>query len=235
MKIGIITDIHNNEIALEAVIKRLNEEKVDGIICCGDLIGIGPSPEETVQMIKNLPNLMACVAGNHERYLTEGMTLKSHMTLGEQAQHQWEHARLSEDSKAFIHELELEKRLIIHHKVIHVIHYAMNDNKDYLHLVKNPSLAEIEQAYENIEADVILYGHQHSPSILKGKKRFINPGSVGCPGDSTVARAGILIINEAIEFVPLEIEYPVNQVLQKIDRLNYPDGDVVKKIFYGVD
>lgn len=72
MKLGIITDIHNNLTALDAVVKRLQEIKCDKIICCGDIIGIGPYPEETVQYMMQIPDLIA-VRGNHEKYLLEGM------------------------------------------------------------------------------------------------------------------------------------------------------------------
>ena len=57
MKIGIITDVHNNVIALNSMLAVFEEEGCDEIICCGDIIGIGPFPEETVQRIKSLPNI----------------------------------------------------------------------------------------------------------------------------------------------------------------------------------
>ena len=47
MKLGVITDIHNNLTALRVVVERLNQMECDKIICCGDIIGIGPYPEET--------------------------------------------------------------------------------------------------------------------------------------------------------------------------------------------
>ena len=68
MKIGIITDVHNNVIALNSYVAVFEEEGCDEIICCGDIIGIGPFPEETVQRIKSLPNIR-CVLRNHEKYL----------------------------------------------------------------------------------------------------------------------------------------------------------------------
>ena len=51
MKIGIITDIHSNIKALNAVLDEFDKTKVDKIISCGDIIGIGPNPEETVQAL----------------------------------------------------------------------------------------------------------------------------------------------------------------------------------------
>lgn len=73
MKIGIITDVHNNIAALNAVLQRFRDANCEGIICCGDLIGGGAYPEETVSAIIGIPNMLACVSGNHERYLTEGV------------------------------------------------------------------------------------------------------------------------------------------------------------------
>jgi len=94
----------------------------------------------------------------------------------------------------------------------------------------------IETAFENIKADVILYGHVHNKSILKGSKYFINPGSVGCPGkDLTIARAGILTIDKEIDFSEIAVEYDVAKVIEKIDDLGYPDSHVVKRIFYGIE
>ena len=72
MKIGVITDIHSNLPALKAIMERLDELNCDQIVCCGNIIGIGPYPEETVQFMLNIPNLIA-VRGNHEKYLLEGM------------------------------------------------------------------------------------------------------------------------------------------------------------------
>lgn len=51
MKIGILTDIHSNINALNVVLEEFEKLKVDKIICCGDIIGIGPKPEEVVQAL----------------------------------------------------------------------------------------------------------------------------------------------------------------------------------------
>ena len=51
MKLGIITDIHSNIIALNEVLKKFEKIKIDKILCCGDIIGIGSSPEEVIQAL----------------------------------------------------------------------------------------------------------------------------------------------------------------------------------------
>ena len=104
MKIGIITDVHSNIIALNAVLGEFDKLKIDKIICCGDIIGIGPNPEETVQkLMKNKGKLIA-VRGNHEQYLLKGLPKDVHddkreMSLGEIKNHEWTHNKLRENSK----------------------------------------------------------------------------------------------------------------------------------------
>ena len=70
MKIGIITDIHSNIIALEAILKELDKEGCEKNICSGGIVGIGPRPEETVRRIMEIPYFCA-VKGNHKKYLWE--------------------------------------------------------------------------------------------------------------------------------------------------------------------
>lgn len=65
MKIGVITDIHNNVVALEAMLNVFEKNGCTEMLCCGDIIGIGPYPEETVKKIMSLSNIK-CVLGNHK-------------------------------------------------------------------------------------------------------------------------------------------------------------------------
>ena len=69
-RIGLITDIHGNDLALKEALKRL-DGKVDEIICLGDLIGIGPNGNEVIEIVKKIKNF-SCVLGNHDRYLLYG-------------------------------------------------------------------------------------------------------------------------------------------------------------------
>lgn len=98
MKIGVLTDIHNNVVALNAVLKEFDKENCEKIVCAGDIIGIGPYPEETVQRMMSIPNLIA-VRGNHEKYLLEGLPSQypndEGMEYEEMEYHKWERGCLS--------------------------------------------------------------------------------------------------------------------------------------------
>ena len=125
MKVGIITDIHSNIQALNAVLDKFNELKVDKIICCGDIVGIGINPEEVVQALMNKKDKLIAVRGNHEQYLLNGLPEYVHddkrrMSDEEIANHNWNHNKLSKESKSFLVELELTKTIEIEgKKIIH--------------------------------------------------------------------------------------------------------------------
>jgi predicted phosphodiesterase len=69
VKVGIISDIHGDIVALDAAIARLREMKCDPIICAGHLLDLEPFGEEVVQRIK--AEGIVCIRGNHERWALE--------------------------------------------------------------------------------------------------------------------------------------------------------------------
>ena len=240
MKIGIITDVHSNIIALNAELNEFEKIEVDKIICCGDIIGIGPNPEETVQeLMKNEDKLIA-VIGNHEQYLLKGLPKDVHddkraMSLEEIDNHEWTHSKLSENSKKFISKFKISNIIEIEGKKIYIVHYPSNENGIYKKHIKNPTIKQNEEMFSGIDADIFIYGHTHTTSINnKNNKWYINLGSLGCPVKSNIANAGILEINKnEIRYKQLKIEYDVNEVIQEIERLKFPFYKGILKIFYG--
>ncbi len=63
MKVGLISDIHSNKIALEAVLNDM--EEVDMLVCLGDIIGYGPWPSECLDIVRNRSDVV--IQGNHDR------------------------------------------------------------------------------------------------------------------------------------------------------------------------
>jgi len=234
MKIGIITDIHNNSVALEAVLARFSQENCDGVICCGDIIGIGPYPEETVKIVMNIPNLMTCVKGNHESYFVEGIHIEPNMSAEEAEHHKHMHILMSPSLKEFLCSLKFEEYLEVDGKKIYVAHYALDENNRFKRGTERPTLGQVQQLFSGIEADVILYGHHHTKYIFRDDKLYINCGSLGCPhSDSGIAKAGILVIDDKITFTELEVQYDVVKVLADMDEMDYSGKDTIKKIFFG--
>lgn len=239
VKLGVITDIHNNFTALKAVVNKLNQMECDKIVCCGDIIGIGPCPEETVQYMMQIPNLIA-VRGNHEKYLLEGMPKdypnEENMSFEEMKHHKWEHSLLSTKSVAFLKNLPYKTDIIYEGFNISVMHYCMDRDGHYVNYKAHPSKKDLKKMFADVRSDIILYGHDHCRNICKGDKLYINVGSLGCPAqDRNFARAGILKIEKGTaDIQKIDVIYNVNDVIHLIDEINYPEADHIKKYFYGL-
>ncbi len=137
MKIGIITDIHSNIRALNAVLEEFEKIGLDKIICCGDIIGIGPNPEAVVQKLIEQKNKLISVQGNHEQYLIKGLPEivhndKRRMSDDEIKNHKWNQNQLSYESKEFIKNLSVSNMLQIDNKKVHIVHYPIEKDLKYL-------------------------------------------------------------------------------------------------------
>ena len=117
-------------------------------------------------------------------------------------------------------------------KKIFITHYAMNDDNKY-----NSFCNSIEKLFSSVKADIIIYGHNHSKNICNTDKLYINVGSLGCPAnDRNIARYGILeIADENVNIKTKELKYNSETVINKINELNYPASDEIKKFFYGIN
>lgn len=242
MRIGIMPDIHSNIQALDAVLKEFDRREVEKIICCGDIIGIGPNPEETVQMLIKRKYSLISVRGNHEKYLIEGLPREVHehkrkMSPEEIKNHEWNHNKLSEESKNFIIELPETRSFEIENKKIHVVHYPCNEEGNYKKIIKRPTIADNQEMFKKIDADIFLYGHTHTISVNSNDdKWYINTGAVGCIIDNDMASSGILSINdEKVDFQCLSIEYDIKKTIEEINKIKFPMYKKILKIFYRRD
>ena len=240
MKLGIITDIHSNILALDKVIEEFKKIKIDKIICCGDIIGIGPRPEEVVQELMKISDKLIAVRGNHEKYLLEGLPINIHddkrkMDLEEIKNHKWIHSRISEQSKNFLEGFPTYRNIKIENKNIYATHYPINSDGSYKKHIKFPTIKESKEMFNEVNSDIYIYGHTHveCANYIEGKC-FINPGSLGCPLKSNIAKAGVLDIKcNEVQFKQLNILYDVSEVIKEIKELKFPFYEGILKIFYG--
>lgn len=236
-KIGVLTDIHSNLPALEGALAFLRAQGCGEIICCGDIIGIGPWPEETVRRVRELPDFYG-VEGNHDGYLSRGLRFPwpDGMEDGEAAHHYWEHGLLSRESRDFLK--GLPQTLLLEREGVRImaVHYPMKGGR-YAPFRRSPSAADCREMFKEMPAaDVYLYGHDHMPGRAEDGALYLNPGSLGCPHNGRgEARCGVLTLWDGqAAFEEALVPYDLDKVIGKIDSLGYSDYLMIKKIFYGV-
>ena len=237
MRYGIITDVHGNILALNAVLEELEKRNVDKIICCGDIVGIGPRPEETAQKLYALKDKLIAVRGNHEQYLLDAIPDKIHgrdITEDEIGFHKWTRSHVSDDAKAFLKSLPFEQVIEDEGKKIYVAHYPYDENRKFKKHIMKPNIDESEQLFSEVDADVYLFGHTHVKTFNKNKgKWYINPGSLGCPKDTNLACFGVLNIEkDKIDFEELQVEYDKDTVVNELMEIKFPYYQVILKVFF---
>src|SRR6266567_2063696 len=123
MRIALISDIHGNCFALDAILADIHSRSIEQIVCLGDAIQGGPQPAEVAQRLRKL----ACpvIMGNADAWLLTGHDTRSHEEISPQqiAVKEWSLAQLSATDRAFIEQflpsleiaLEAPRKLLCFH------------------------------------------------------------------------------------------------------------------------
>lgn len=167
MKIGILSDIHGNLEALEAVVKEIDNQKVEQVICLGDNIGYGPDPDGVVQLLRD--RNYQSVLGNHEFALFDK---RGRRWLNFQAaENNQETKKLLTPSNLLFCKslplfLEKENGYFVHG-------FPKTSVFKYLH---NQSDTRIEDLFSTSQVSVFFVGHTHKLQYVNNQKGIIQRG-----------------------------------------------------------
>ena len=203
MRLAILSDIHANVTALNAVLAEIGRRHVDRFVLLGDLVNYGMRPNEIVDIVRKMDDkFIAKIWGNHEKAVMDNDTTRFATDRGRAILH-YTQKRLSQESIDFINNkmnrdgtcsLEIDGKKFL------LVHGIMGD--PYWGKFAPAELMREEYA----QYDFVLTAHSHvchyfevlfkadSPSTRNKKKTvFINPGSVGQPRNiNPCAQFGIL-------------------------------------------
>lgn len=193
--IALVSDIHGNLAALEAVLARIDELGVDTIVCLGDTAGYYPQVDECCAALRRRG--VRSVRGNHDHYLVTGTRSGRSRFADLCMDHQVR--AVSEESIQWLATLPL--REVFHG--ISVVHGGWRDPlEEYL--------LELDDVYfAEQPGDLFASGHTHRATVWVGEvAAYCNPGSVGQPrdGDPRASFATWDGTRFALERVPYDIE-----------------------------
>jgi predicted phosphodiesterase len=201
MKVGLISDIHANAAALEAVLADLARERPDRLVCLGDLVGGGPQPREVIARVGGLG--CPVVAGNVDAlvatfapeavapliayFLERGATEAAARRMVDI--NDWSSAHLAPEERAFL--LELQPTVAVdlgEAATLLCFHGSPGSFEDNI-LATTPE-AELDALLAGVEATVLAGGHTHLPLLRRYRlSTLVNPGTVGV-ARAADARAG---------------------------------------------
>lgn len=193
MRYALISDVHSNLEALNAVIGKVKADKVDKVILLGDIVGYGPDPNECIDTLRKFADIL--IAGNHDHGAV-GMTDISCFNNHAKAAIQWTTSVLSEENKVFLSSLPLTSN--IKSGSIYLVHSSPKEPEEWEYLQK---AKDADTNFKFFSETNCFIGHSHRPAIIEmapdgkiriysghsdiktGCRYIINAGSVGQPRD----------------------------------------------------
>lgn len=240
MKYAIISDLHANMEALEAVLARIEQIGVDQIVCLGDVVGYNACPNECVDLIsqQGIPT----ICGNHDAVAC-GLDEPWGFNPVALAAALWTREALTDENaewlKTLPDTLEFEAFL--------AAHGAPSDRDIYLFTWEDvlPHLQRIEEMGHS----VCFFGHTHNPGIFardgvftadedpgfhidEGKCFLINPGSVGQPRDGDPRAAFGLLDTGTNLYKMIRVDYPIKEAAERIIAAGLPEI-LAERLFLG--
>ena len=185
MKLGLISDIHGDPVALELAWSHLTVMGADRIVCAGDLVGYGPHPDEVVAFL--LEHGIDSVRGNHDRWAVERSSgvpgVPSTFGGGMPSAETVEALTLLPEHRV----VEGPSRVAV------IVHGSPGDDMDFVTRKTHPP-ALLDRWLREMGADLLVVGHTHKPMLYRSEHGLVvNPGSVvSAPVVSTSRTFGLL-------------------------------------------
>jgi len=225
MKIALISDIHSNLEAFQAVMASLAGHDIEKVMFLGDIVGYGANPNECIDLLRSVADCY--IAGNHD-YAAVDKTDISYFNPYAQEAVLWTQEVLTRENALFLSSLPLTDALydfmIVHSTPLHP------ELWDYVVYVSDAHIG-----FRNFTQQLCFIGHSHHPGIFvqdragrifaedqltikvkEGNRYIINIGSVGQPRDGNPLSAYGLYDTETNEYRLIRVEYNIALTQQKI-------------------
>ena len=240
MRVAVVSDVHANLHALEAVLAEIDAQEFDALWCLGDVVGYGPRPNECVAEVRERAAI--CLAGNHDLVVTG--QISSLAFAGEAAAAAaWTRSVLQEPARAFLEALEPAATA----PGVELFHGSPRDPVwDYV-----LSDAAARGSFELTTEPLVLVGHSHvalhvaddgleltaalpgTALDLARARRLLNPGSVGQPRDGDRRAAWLEIDNASGRATFRRTEYPVERTQSEMHERGLPRA-LAERLVHGL-
>lgn len=233
MKIAVISDIHGNIDALEAVMADIENEECKKVFVLGDYAMAGPEPAQTVEWFikKQFDSDYKMIQGNTDLMIADYsedlyQTLKSKAPIMAEALKN-DVTLLTPAQKDFLKNLPIQLEIEEEGVKFLLVHGSPRKNNE--DILPDTPLEEVEKMLENVETDVVLCGHTHLPCGFQTstKKTVVNVGSVGRPftGDPKSCYLKITVSNGKCMFEHRFIDYDREKASTKLRNRDFEGAD----------
>ncbi|HEY2801294.1 MAG TPA: metallophosphoesterase family protein [Chthoniobacterales bacterium] len=230
MRFAIISDIHGNLEALEAVLADARSQDCTHFVCLGDVVGYNANPSECVRIIRELE--CPVVKGNHDEQASIDRATEGFNELAEEAI-EWTREHLTVDEKTWLASLRLTRKV----RDFTIVHATLDKPEEWGY-VFNDLDAIASFTYQHTA--LCFFGHTHWPTafvrdgnvrrlttgqivLTAGRKYFINAGSVGQPRDRDWRAAYCIYDCDRNLVEERRVEYDLATTQRKIRAAGLPE------------
>jgi putative phosphoesterase len=234
-RIAVLSDVHGNLVALDAVRAAIKTERPDAVMICGDLVLNGPDPAGVVDAVRELEAEGALVvAGNTDiavadfDYAAAFPSMMDGVPESIRSAAEWAHAELGDARVDWLRRLPAERRLRVGEMLILATHASPGSQTEGFDGALDPNVM-IERA-SRTDARVICCGHTHLPEVRDlGWKLIVNAGSAGYvfDGDPTASWAIVSVDGEQVNGEIRRAEFDSLAVSNALSARGLP-GDVYR-------
>ena len=233
-RVAVITDIHGNLAALEAVLAAIDAAGVETIYCGGDLVGYGPYPNQVCDLIqaRRIPTIF----GNYDYAIGRDLEdcgceyVTPHDRAIGQLSVDWTLAHTNRASKDYLRGLPFDVRFDLGGRRVRLVHGSPRKVNEYLFQEK--PARTFERIAGIADADVLVFGHTHKPWIdTFADVLFVNCGSVGKPkdGDPRAAYAVLETTGDGVTARIDRVEYDAEAAANEVTSAGLP-GEFAEKL-----
>ena len=242
MRILVVSDIHANFVAFEAVLKDAGS--FDTVWCLGDVVGYGPQPNECVEQLRELHPV--CLAGNHDLAVTGQIALWD-FTKDAQEVIFWTRHWLTQENMEWLTTLSSTPQ--VEHGIT-IVHASLRD--PVWEYITTASL--VKDNIQFAQTPICLHGHTHLATLFRKKwdeyrileeyprlntpiklipdQMFINPGSVGQPRDEDPRAAYAIINTDEMTYTQKRVLYDVTTVQALMKRAKFSNR-LIRRLRFG--
>jgi diadenosine tetraphosphatase ApaH/serine/threonine PP2A family protein phosphatase len=236
MRSLILSDVHANIEALEAVLEAAPPADFDRLIVLGDLVGYGADPNAVVERIRAL-HPAAIIRGNHDKVAC-GLEDASNFNHHARRAAEWTYETLAPEQREYLRQLPAGPTLV--DETIEICHGAPFDEDAYIF-----DAGDAIRALDEARRPLCIFGHTHIPVVFTqsgemfdllmpgpddsivlqpGWRYLVNPGSVGQPRDGDPRAAFAIYDSERQELIMRRVAYPLETAQAKILAAGLPQN-----------
>lgn len=236
MRALVISDLHSNEPALTAVLRRVQRKRLDRIFCLGDVVGYGAQPNQVLDMLRGLRHRRTFIRGNHDRVVLGSDDGGTFNEVARQAA-LWTRSHLSRANASFLRSFIVGPIVV---DGVTLCHGSPFDEDEYL-----VNIRDAGQALSRTAATwITLFGHTHLPTVFeldeqgglsgtiirsgatvrlnRSSRYLINPGSVGQPRDRNPEASAAILDTGKGTLQILRVPYPRERAQRAIEAAGLP-------------